>query len=44
LARDAPTAARGATLNRQLAVFNDTFAGTDVTIAWEMPPIPRPGR
>jgi hypothetical protein len=30
------TATKGATLNRQLAVFNDTVAGADVGIAWEM--------
>ncbi|HVY41042.1 MAG TPA: glycoside hydrolase family 2 TIM barrel-domain containing protein, partial [Polyangia bacterium] len=30
------TAAHGATLSRQLVVFNDTFAGTDVDVAWQM--------
>ncbi len=30
------TVAHGATLSRQLVVFNDTFAGTDVDVAWQM--------
>ena len=30
------TVSRGALLSRQLAVFNDTFAGTAVDISWEM--------
>jgi hypothetical protein len=30
------TVAHGAVLTRQLVVFNDTFAGTDVDVAWEL--------
>jgi hypothetical protein len=30
------TATKGSSLSRQLAVFNDTLSGTDVTITWEM--------
>jgi hypothetical protein len=30
------TVARGSQLNRTLMVFNDTFAGTTVDVAWEM--------
>jgi hypothetical protein len=30
------TVAHGATLSRQLAIFNDTFAGTDIDVSWEM--------
>jgi hypothetical protein len=30
------TVARGSTLARQLVVYNDTFAGTAVDVAWEM--------
>jgi len=30
------TVARGAKLTRQLVVFNDTFSGTGVDVAWEM--------
>jgi hypothetical protein len=30
------TAAHGASLARQLLVFNDTFAGTAIDVAWEM--------
>jgi hypothetical protein len=30
------TVSRGARLSRQLAVFNDTFAGTGVDVSWEM--------
>jgi hypothetical protein len=30
------TVAHGASLDRQLAVFNDTLAGTDVDVTWQM--------
>jgi hypothetical protein len=30
------TAPHGATLSRQFVVFNDTFAGTDVDVSWQM--------
>jgi hypothetical protein len=31
-----PAVARGADVTRTLIVFNDTFAGTSVTVAWEI--------